>query len=254
MAYPPTPMQQRRPPGAGVAPGTPGPTTWGTIGQRPGASPFMPGQGAGAPTNPKIKTAEQGGQAGTFYDAPGRTPGSYNADAAGSNGPAPGWATDTLRNRYTDAMNRTGTLAERGENDFYDRAEGFDARQYAGQAAQGMFDQFMPKLQEAVGDMRGQEVSMGRLDTGFGTQDEDRLVRGGLEDLNHQVAGLSMTAAGMDQRNTEDLGQMGESMGNRYMDQVSGALDRKTAQQNAKKKFGFGDILKAGASLVPALI
>lgn len=254
MAYPATPMAQKRQPGAGVPPGTPGPTTWGTIGQRP-ASPYMPAQGAGGgPAQPGPRAAEQGGQAGTFYDAPGRTPGSYNANAAGSNGPAPGWATDTLRNRYTDAMNRTGTNAERGENDYFQRAEGFDAREYAGQAAQGMFDQFMPKLQESIGDMRGQQVGMGRLNTGFATEDEDRLVRGGLEDLNHQVAGLSMQAAGMDQRNTEGLGQMGLEMGNRYMDQVSGALDRKTAQQNAKKKFGFGDILKAGASLAPALI
>lgn len=252
MAYPPSPQQQKRPPGWGAPAGTPGPAIWGS--QAAGV------QGVGPAAQPAAPATPDFGMSGWYQGTPGsgRKMGSYNVGLEGHTPgqKAPGWAIDTIKNRYTDAMNRTGGNAERAEDDYFGKAESFDARDYAGQAAQGIFDQFMPKLQESIGDLRGQQVGMGRLNTGFATEDEDRLVRGGLEDLNHQIAGLSMDAARLDQQNTQDLGNMGLEYGNRYMDQISGQYDRRVAEDNAKKKQGggFGKFLGGVAGIASKFI
>src|SRR4051812_25317785 len=83
------------------------------------------------PAPPRAAAPAGGAGSGVaYYDGPGRRNGSYNAEHAGSDGAAPGWATDTIRNRYTDALNRTGGVAERAEDAYLDRAENFDATSY----------------------------------------------------------------------------------------------------------------------------
>jgi hypothetical protein len=221
-------------------------------------SPWAVG-GGGAPAPARRPTApppgpEQGGGGGAFYDAPGRTNGSYNADHAGSDGAAPGWATDTIRNRYTDAMNRTGSVAERAEDTYLDRATNFDATDYVNKAAQGAWNQFMPQLNRDIGTLRGQQVGMGRLDTGFATEDEDRLVAESTGRFTDQLAQTAVEGAGLQLRNDQGLGDFGSQYGNRYLDLISGQLDQKTAQQNAKKGGGLGDWVRAGAGAASLFI
>ncbi len=217
-------------------------------------------------------------QSGTFLDGPGRSSGSYNAANPGTGDrTARGWSANTIRNRYTDAMNRTGGMAERAENAYLDRAESFDSTDYLDEtdfdatgyvntAAQGAWNQFMPQLQESIGALRGEQVGMGRLNTGFATEDEDRLVTRGLSDLGDHVAGLSVQGAGLQLshnqgranrrldagqlqlRNDQGMADFGSTYGNRYLDLVSGQLDRKTAEQNSKKG-GFGKFLKGAAEI-----
>lgn len=187
-----------------------------------------------------------------FFDGPGRVEGSYNSDNAGSDGHAPGWAIDTIRNRYTDALARTGGVAQRGEEAYLDRATKFDAGGYARDASQAAFNQFLPELKRNIGELRGQQVGMGRLDTGFATEDEDRLVTESTGRLTDQIAGYGMQAAGLQLDNDQGLGRFGAEYGNRYLDLVSGQYDRKTAEENdrkASKGSGLGGFIKGAAQV-----
>jgi hypothetical protein len=225
-----------------------------------------------APAPQTAPAPEPAAPTGTFLPGEGRSQGSYNAGNPGTGDRAArGWATNTIRNRYTDAMNRTGDLAERAEGGYLDRAEsfnagdyleqpGFDAMNYVNTAAQGAFGQFLPQLREDIGELRGQQVGMGRLNTGFATEDEDRLVTRSLSDLGDHVAGLSMQGAGLqsghnqanaDRRmragglqleNDRGLGQFGMEYGNRYLDLIAGQYDRKTAETNSKKGKFWNDV------------
>lgn len=179
----------------------------------------------------------------------------YNPSAAvtGSdpNAPAPGWGSRAIKNRFSDALNRTGDVAGRAEDAYLSKATSFDARDYAGQTAQGIYNRWMPDLKQSIGDLRGAEVAGGRLDTGFGTEDEDRLVTGATRDLNDAVARTSMQAAGLDQQNTQGLGDFGNQYGGRYMEGIAGQNDWQTQEANAKKqkKGWFGKLLGAGVDV-----
>jgi hypothetical protein len=150
-----------------------------------------------------------------------------------------------LKNRYIRAMGRQGELAGQGEDLFFEQASAFDPYAAAERSARGMFDTFREDLGQDIGDLRGQQVGMGRLDTGFATEDEDRLITGGIRNLNNEIAGRSMQAAGMDWQRIQGIGGAAMHYGDNYLDLVSGGLDRYTAEENAKrsrKKGIFGAI------------
>lgn len=191
---------------------------------------------------PKPPHPERGGPGGAFYGAPGRTMGSYNAQNAGSNGAAPGWATDTIKNRYVDSLNRSGSQAEMAEDEFLQRARGFDARSYTNDVARGAFNQFLPELERNIGELRGQQVGMGRLNTGFATEDEDRLVTQMGQGLNNTLSQAAMQAAGLDLNNTQMIGNYGMEQGNRYLQGVAGQYDMKTAETNERKGRTWGHL------------
>ena len=239
--------------------------------------------GAPRPVTPPPAQVPAAGP-GAFAPGPGRSSGSYTAGSPGTGGAAaPGWATNTIRNRWTDAINRTGTLAERGEDAYLDRATGFNAKDYLDNtsfdatgylntAARGAFNQFMPELTRSIDALRGEQVGMGRLNTGFATEDEDRLVKGALSDFSDHIAGLGLQAgaqqlsfnqgradrlqrAGEQQMaNDQGLGRFGAEYGQRYNDLVTGQYDAQIGRENAKKGGGWGDILKAGASIAPMFL
>jgi len=196
--------------------------------------------GAPAPAAPAPAAPRPGG--GAYYDAPGRSAGSYNANAAGSAGAAPGWATDTIRNRYTDALNRTGGQAELGEDAFLDRATEFDASSYMREAATGAWNEFLPQLDRRIEGLRGEQVGMGRLNTGFATEDEDRLVSEGLGRLTNQLSEQALGAAGLNLDNQRQIGGYASEQGGRYLDLIAGQYDRKTAETNAKKRKFWDDV------------
>lgn len=94
---------------------------------------------------------------------------------------------------------RLGRLEGFQEDRIYDNE--FDAREYAKEAAGASFADYEEDFEKGIRDLRGQQVSMGRLRTGFATEDEDELV----QDLNRrtarELARGAFTAAGLDLEN-----------------------------------------------------
>lgn len=77
------------------------------------------------------------------------------------------------------------------------RLRAFDPERSVGQFAQGAWEALRPQLNEAIGDLRGSQVGMGRLNTGFATGDEDRLMTRAMSDLSSQIAQQSVAAQGL---------------------------------------------------------
>lgn len=90
----------------------------------------------------------------------------------------------------------------RFENAFQSSEENikeFDPREAATTAARAQFGAFEEDLREDMERLRGRQVGAGRLQSGFGWQDQDRFIRDRLDRLNRTLAQNAIDVAGMRQ-------------------------------------------------------
>lgn len=142
-----------------------------------------------------------------------------------------------LKNRYLNALDPAEQQGSEANSLYFDRAKSFDPSaaldKYAGAAS----SRFRRDVGQTVGHLRGQQVGMGRLDTGFATQDEDRVVTDLGERYQDDINSHALDATSLELRNNEGIGAFGQNQQNSYLDLLSGGLDRETAESNAKKQF-----------------
>lgn len=137
-----------------------------------------------------------------------------------------------------------------------DRARsGFDAAAAARDVARANFEAFREELGEDIESLRGSQVGRGRLDTGFGFEDEDRLVRSASDRLNREIARGGLQAAGLNLRNIEGQTQAANVAREFDLALLGGATDREQARENERKRrrrsrFGLlGGLVGAGVGL-----
>ena len=104
-------------------------------------------------------------------------------------------------------------------------ARDFSATDAAKTSALAQFELTKTPLLEMLETLRGNQVGRGRLNTGFGFEEEDRLFRGAFQDLNQRIASRAFQGAGLD---LQALGLRG--------DLASGGLDRETLERNARRE------------------
>lgn len=127
---------------------------------------------------------------------------------------------------------RSGMLNTRA-----DEARGaFDAAQQAREVGAAQFADFREELGKGVESLRGNQVGRGRLDTGFGMEDEDRLVMDFQDRLSRDIASNAFTAASLNLRNTEGMSSDANQATDRHLDLLTGATDRQQARQNEKAR------------------
>lgn len=151
------------------------------------------------------------------------------------------------------SVGRAGRIGQETEDEFLRRARSFDPMQSLRDYSTGAFNSFRRDLGQDMSKLRGQQVGMGRLRTGFGQGDEDRLVTGSLDRLNDAILGQSMNATQMQQNNTNMLGQYGLDRSNTHLEATTGLAASKAAQDatnKASKRGMWGNI--AGAGLMAA--
>jgi len=178
-------------------------------------------------------------------------PGGYDDLRMNPSGGASGWSNQTLRARYQSGLRRAGGLAEQSENAFLSGIEGFDPTTAMQTSANAAYEQFRPELARDLESLRGTQVGMGRLNTGFATEDEDRLIGDSLKRLEQDIAQQALQAQGLELQSTGMLGNFASEQGGRFLDLVSGGLDRKQAEKNAKKGGGIGGFLKSVGQIAP---
>jgi len=127
------------------------------------------------------------------------------------------------------------------EDEYWNRIKSFDPMESARASSMASFEDFREGLGEDITSLRGNQVGRGRLDTGFGMEDEDRLVRGGLRDLNREIARNSMQGAQMQMGVNRDIGDYGERVTGRGVDLLMSEKDRK-AQEKASKRAMWGQL------------
>ncbi len=159
-------------------------------------------------------------------------------------------ARSQYKSRFLDALNPQQGRADTAENFYLDKATAFDPTaaldRYAGAAGA----RFRREAGESIDKVRGQQVGMGRLDTGFATQDEDRILTELGTRQQEDLDSRALDATNLELRNIEGVGGYGERTRGTYLDMLSGGLDRETAEANAKRQMIssiLGSVLGAGA-------
>lgn len=162
--------------------------------------------------------------------------------------------TASNKSQYLTAMNRDRTVGAGAEDEYLTRAKGFDARGSLRESVGALYDQFVQGAGRKIRDLRGGMVGAGRLGGGYGELDESEAVYDMGRDLNQRVAGMALDAEGMNLRNTEGIGQFGQNTSGRYLDLLSGNLDREQAERNAKRQersAKWGAISNFAGKLIP---
>lgn len=143
-----------------------------------------------------------------------------------------------------DRINRGRSNGLKGRfNQLIGRVGEFDPNEAAKRSAEAQFETIERPLKENVERLRGEQVGRGRLNTGFGFEDEDRLVRGTFEELARTLGRNALTSSG---QQLQAFGLEG--------DLVSGGLDREQAEKNAKKRRRgglFGALGAVAGSFLP---
>lgn len=109
--------------------------------------------------------------------------------------------------------------------DVLQEAEEYDPYAAATRSSKAQFESFQPDLERGIRDLRGSQVGMGRLQTGYGQEDEDYLVSEGIQDLNRQIAQRSLDASRLE---LEGRGQRG--------DFIAGGLDRGRQEEEDERE------------------
>ena len=136
------------------------------------------------------------------------------------------------RRRLSGEGARAGALETRT-----DEARGaFDAAAAARETAAASFADIKEEMGRGIESLRGHQVGRGRLDTGFGFEDEDRLVMDFQDRLSRDISHGAFQAASLDLRNIEGGGREASEARERNLALLTGATDREQARINEKKR------------------
>lgn len=128
---------------------------------------------------------------------------------------------------------------ERGdvlEREAEDRLRGFDAEDAARRSARAQFDEFREDLGEDIQDLRGSQVGRGRLNSGFGFDEEDELVSEGIENLGRSLTQNALQAQGLNLSATSQLGAMGQGRTSRFLDVLASERDADFLEEEMRRR------------------
>lgn len=119
----------------------------------------------------------------------------------------------------------------------------FDAAAAARETAAASFADMREEMGRGIESLRGQQVGRGRLDTGFGFEDEDRLVMDFQDRLSRDLSHGAFQAAGLNLRNIEGGASDANQARERDLAMLTGSLDREQGiinERNRRRRGRFG--------------
>ena len=135
---------------------------------------------------------------------------------------------DAYRTRYREAMNREGQAAVESRG----ALKAHDPMEYANESAQGTYDYLKRDAFRDLDDLRGSQVGSGRLRTGFGYQDQDRLWEGFMDRVGSQISANAMEGS----RQKLSALTTDYSSQDRYGDYLAGGIDQETDRYNEEQR------------------
>ena len=84
-----------------------------------------------------------------------------------------------LRQGETDRLASGEVRAAELETRTDEARQGFDAAEYAREVGRAQFEDFREEMTKDVENLRSNQVGRGRVNTGYGMEDEDRLISEG---------------------------------------------------------------------------
>lgn len=131
-------------------------------------------------------------------------------------------AADAAGQRFDTAVDSLGSRANTLNSAYDEGMLNFDPYSAYRTAAQGAFGDFSRTLNLEMQKLRGAEVGAGRIDTGFGTEDEDRTVTELGSRLNDTLAQGALTANAQNLSRLGMIGQTGQGLQDDILDAYFG--------------------------------
>lgn len=152
---------------------------------------------------------------------------------------------ERMRDRYDQDVNRMGEVG-RTLTDHFSEGIQSDPRASFERAVEAAHSMFKRRLGENVRDLRSQQVGMNRLDTGFATEDEDRLFTESAERMHDQIGSRALQAEGLNLDRLAIAGGAGERMSGEAMAARGGeyqTLRQQRLQRESEKRRGRGNLI-----------
>lgn len=152
----------------------------------------------------------------------------------------------------TEEGNTYGSAAGYGDqanSEFMQRATSFDPTAALNQYAKGAFANVSQGLKQQLDTMRGAAVGQGRFDTGYRDQDEQGVTQNVMRDFTNNLSQQALGAVGMQQRNTESIGQFGQNQQGMATDLLMSRREELINDQRAaderkrRKRSGIGSAI-----------
>lgn len=125
-------------------------------------------------------------------------------------------------------------------------AKNFDASAALNKYAQGAWGSIQSALGQTLREQAGAAVGNGRFDSGYFDEDKGTVINRATSQFSNDIAGQAMNAAGLQQRNTEDLGRFADSrteMGNELLAARSEQVQNDAREEAARKRRSRGGLL-----------
>lgn len=157
--------------------------------------------------------------------------------------------TTGLRQRFLDELDPSEARADAAETMYLERAGGFDPMARVREYGRAVWGDVREDLGETLEDLGEQAVGAGRLDTGFYDVDQGDVIRRATDRFGRAISQQAVNAASLDLRNIEGMGRYGLDASNRYLDVLTGGLDRAEEEEERRRRRGswFGRALGAVA-------
>lgn len=140
----------------------------------------------------------------------------------------------------------SGGMADQANATFLQQASSFDPTAAMNQYAKGAFANVSQGLKSMLADDRGRQVGAGRFDSGFADEDAGNIYGRVMSDFTNNLSMQSLNAAGMQQRNTESIGQFGQNQQQMSTDLLMSRREelennrREEEERKRKKRSGIG--------------
>jgi hypothetical protein len=167
------------------------------------------------------------------------------------------------------SFDRLGQQGEQATDAYLDRALSYNPMEAIRNTATGLFAEFKRKFGKDMRALRGSQTARGRLNSGYGMQDEDELFTESTGRLGEQISQLSLQGQQMEDSNTARLGAFAQNAGQEYRGGIADLEATRRQQQltdQASRRSMTGSLLgaglgaagmilggPAGAALTPAL-
>lgn len=167
-------------------------------------------------------------------------------------------------NRINTAAGKAGENADLAESTYLKQATTFNPTQAVKDYSTAAYDATSQNIRQQLAQLAGDDVSQGRINTGFYDEDRGEVMNRNLADYNSKVASAAYNATGYQLQNQEGLARNAEDNTNTFMSTMRG--NQQSMQQQAedkaararKKKSGIGSLIGAGlgaaiGSVVPGV-
>lgn len=151
--------------------------------------------------------------------------------------------------RINTAAATAGANAQTAENAYLKGATSFNPTQAVRDYSTAAYDATSQNMRDELNKLAGDDVSQGRINTGFYDEDRGQVVNRNLADYNSKVANAAYSATGYQLANNNSLAANAEDENNTFLSTLRGnqqymqdqAAD--AAERARKKKRGIGGVI-----------